>query len=129
MTIAPGLTVEEVRDFVYEYERQPHGSKRAWLAVQGVSWGRFRRWRDTVYDGSVDRGLIPRQGSVMTSPSQRRHSAKQNAMQEAENERLRARVQELEATNEALGKAIGLVHQLSEQEPGPSQTNEPSSSS
>lgn len=50
-------------------------------------------------------------------------------MQEAENERLRARVQELEATNEALGKAIGLLHQLSEQEPGPSQTNEPSSSS
>lgn len=64
----------------------------------------------------------------MTTPNQRRHIAKKDVQEEADNEQLRARIRELEATNEALGKAIGLLHQLSEHEPDTSQTNEPKSS-
>jgi len=128
VSIAPGYTGDEVREFVYEYERQPWGTRQGWLDERGVSRDRFRRWRNTVFDGDLDRGLIPREGSRMTSPSSRRRAAKQHDEQAAENERLQARVRELEATNEALGKAIGLLHQLSEQEPGTSETSEPNSS-
>jgi hypothetical protein len=43
---------------------------------------------------------------------------------------LQARVRELEQTNEALGKAIGLLHANSEQEPGATPpTSDPSDSS
>lgn len=124
MSISPGYTNEEIREFVYQYEDQPWGTRQDWLNSQGVSNKRFRRWRDAIYDGDLGRGLIPRQSSPMTSPSQRRFMAMQNKDQEAENERLRKRVRELEQANETLGKAIGLLHQLNEQEPGTSQTNE-----
>jgi hypothetical protein len=43
-------------------------------------------------------------------------AAKQDR-EEDELARLRARVGELEATNEALGKAIGLLHAMSAEEP------------
>lgn len=130
MSIAPGWTVEEIREFVYAYERQPHGTKRVWLDRQGVSTDRLRRWRESVFDGDLDRGLIPRDGGRMTPAKKRRHVAKANAARDAEVERLRARVDELEASNDALGKAIGLLHKRNEQEPGNAPTsNDPSSSS
>ena len=127
MAIAPGYTDDEIRAFVHAYERQPYGSKGAWLRGQGIKIDRFYRWRDAVFDGDLDRGLVPREGSLMTPPKQRRRVARQNAQQDAENEQLRARVRELEQTNEALGKAIGLLHQLNEQEPDTPTTSEPPS--
>lgn len=130
MAIAPGYTDDEVRAYVYDYERQPWGTKQAWLDARGISRHRFARWRNTVFDGDLDRGLIPREGSGMTSANQRRRLAKHQGRDQtqAENEQLRARIEELEATNEALGKAIGLLHQLNEQEPDSAETNEPKSS-
>jgi len=128
MSIAPGYTDDEVRWTVYEYVRQPWGTRQAWLAEQGVSRQQLRRWSDAVFDGHLDRGLIPREGSDMTTASQRRQIAIEQSARDIENEHLRARVHQLEATNEALGKAIGLLHQLNAQEPDPPQTNEPSSS-
>ena len=58
----------------------------------------------------------------MTLPPEKRtgiakQRAPERAAHEAELARLNARVRELEQTNEALGKAIGLLHQMSEQEP------------
>ncbi|WP_217995920.1 hypothetical protein [Kribbia dieselivorans] len=46
-----------------------------------------------------------------------RQRAKERAEHAAEVERLTARITELEGTNEALGKAIGLLHELNAQEP------------
>lgn len=128
MTIAAGYTDGEVRTYVYEYERQPWGTKQSWLQAQGIGRDRFRRWRSAVFDGDLDHGLVPREGSPMTSPNTRRRIAKQQGRDDAENEQLKARVRELEQTNEALGKAIGLLHQLSEQEPDTAETDEPKSS-
>ena len=42
--------------------------------------------------------------------------------------RLNARIEELEATKDVLGKAIGLLHKLSEHEPDTPMTSEPASS-
>ena len=58
----------------------------------------------------------------MTIPSSNRTSiararAAERATHEAEVTKLNVRVRELEHTNEALGKAIGLLHSMNEQEP------------
>lgn len=128
MSIAPGMTDEEVRAFVYEYERLPQGTKQRWLDEQGISRFRIRMWRNTVFDGDLDRGLTPREGKAMTPHHERRRIARDHAQIESDNEHLRARVRDLEATNEALGKAIGLLHQLNEQEPDTAETTEPPAS-
>jgi hypothetical protein len=93
-----------------------------WLAGQGVTYHRFRRWQAAVFEGELDRGLIPREGSDVTvPPAKRTASARMRAAEaqrhEAEIARLQARVDELEQVNEALGKAIGLLHASSEEEP------------
>lgn len=135
MSISPGFTTEEIREFVHLYEVQPYGLKAIWLEGQGVSYDRLRRWRSAVFEGDLDRGLIPREGGAVTVPPEKRtgierQRAKERAEQEAELARLNARVRELEETNTALGKAIGLLHQLSEQEPAASRpASDPSSSS
>ena len=122
MTISPGRTAAEIREFVHEYQVQPHGQKTSWLAGQGVSYERLRRWRDAVFEGDVDRGLVPREGTGMTVPAGKRTAierqrAAERAAHEAELARLAARVAELEGVNDALGKAIGLLHAMSEHEP------------
>lgn len=135
MSISAGFTPSEIRELVVEYQLLPYGQKGPWLAAQGVSNRQFRRWQATVFDGDLDRGLIPREGGVMTvPPAKRRALAKADAAEqerdEAELARLRARVRDLEATNEALGKAIGLLHEMNAQEPDAApDTSDPSDSS
>ncbi|PRC52443.1 hypothetical protein C6A85_58900, partial [Mycobacterium sp. ITM-2017-0098] len=62
------FSIAEIREFVVEYQRVPHGRKGPWLAAQGVSGGQFRRWQAAVVSGDLDRGLIPREGGEMTVP-------------------------------------------------------------
>ena len=134
MTISSGFTVAEIREFVHEYQLQPYGQKGLWLVAQGVSDNRMRRWRDAVFEGDLDRGLIPRESSSVTIPPGKRTAlekerARERAAQAAEVTRLTARVRELEDTNEALGKAIGLLHAMSENEPAePPTKTDPSDS-
>lgn len=128
MSISPGFTAVEIVEFVHEYQLQPYGQKSAWLAGRGIKYHRLRRWRATVFDGDLDRGLIPREGGGVTTPPIKRTAlAKVRAAEVAEHEaelaRLQARVRELEATNEALGKAIGLLHARNEQEPDATPTS------
>ena len=122
MSICPGFTPTEIRELVVEYQLLPYGQNWPWLAARGVSNRRFRRWQATVFGGDLDRGLIPREGGAMTvPPAKRRALAKADAAKqdrdEAELAHLQARVRELEATNEALGKAIGLLHAMNAGEP------------
>jgi hypothetical protein len=134
VSISAGFTAEEIREFVHEYTAQPYGDKGAWLAARGVSYDRLRRWRLAVFDGDLDRGLVPRDSSpVKIPPGQRaaleRHHARERAEHDAEVARLNARIRELEETNGALGKAIGLLHSMNEQEPVvPPTTSDPSDS-
>ena len=135
MSISAGFTADEIREFVLEYQALPQGRKGPWLSARGVPYERLRRWRAAVFEGDLDRALIPREGSPMTIPPSNRTSiararAAERAAHDAEVAKLSARVRELEQTNEALGKAIGLLHQMSEQEPAAtSTTSDPSSSS
>ena len=122
MSISPGFTVVEIREFVHEYHRQPHGQKGAWLARQPVSHAMLTRWSAAVYGGDLDRGLVPREGRAMTVPPRKRTAleksrAAERAAHAAEVANLSARVRELEDTNNALGKAIGLLHERNVNEP------------
>ena len=135
MSISPGFTSAEIREFVVEYHLLPHGQKGLWRAAQGVSVRQLKRWEAAVFAGDLDRGLIPREGAGMTVPPAKRTALAMAAAAKQDREddelaRLRARVGELEATNEALGKAIGLLHATSEQEPDAApMTSDPSDSS
>ena len=122
MSISAGFSASEIRELVVDYQLLPHGRKGAWLAARGVSERQFRRWQAAVFAGDLDRGLIPREGEGMTvPPAKRRAMAEAREVQQVRNEaevlRLQARVRELEATNEALGKAIGLLHEMNVNEP------------
>lgn len=75
MSISPGFSTEQIREFVHRYEIQPYGQKAFRLEEQGVSYDRLRRWRSAVFDGDLDRGLIPREGGVVTPPEKRRASS------------------------------------------------------
>jgi hypothetical protein len=134
VSISPGFTAVEIVELVHQYHRQPFGQKASWLRSQGVTYHRMRRWREAVFEGDLDRGLIPRDGGGVTTPPVKRTvlakvRAAEVARHEAELARLQARVRELEETNEALGKAIGLLHARSEEEPDATPTNEPGDSS
>lgn len=129
-----GVTREEIRDYVHQYNLQPHGTRTAWLQQQPFSRATFYRWNQLVFEGDLDRNLVPRDhGQTNTTPSQRsafeQARAKEQAEHEDELKALRERVRQLEGTNEALGKAIGLLHALNEQEPAPSTTDERKNSS
>ncbi len=123
MTVSVGFTVVEIREFVHEYLVQPWGQKALWLAARGVSYRQLRRWQLTVFEGDLDRRLVPREGSPMTvSPGRRTALEKARAVERAahavEVAKLSERIRVLEGTNDALGKAIGLLHAMNEQEPG-----------
>ena len=128
-----GFTNEEIREFMHEYYLQPFGTKTEWLASKSISDWVFRRWRTMMVQGDLDRGLIPREHDPM-GPTNREMSAfeKARAKEITEHrskvEQLEKRIAELEGTNSALGKAIGLLHELSVPEPGTPQTSEQPSS-
>jgi hypothetical protein len=134
MSITPGFTSAEIVELVMHYQSVPHGQKTEWLAKSGVSSRTFRRWRVSVLAGDVHRGLIPRDGSQMTIPPDEPTPleimrAADRAAHDAEVTKLNSRVRELEETNTALGKAIGLLHAMSEEEPARPPTTPESPSS
>jgi hypothetical protein len=128
-----GQTREEIRQVVHEYYLQPHGTKAAWLASRSVPDWKFREWRKMVFEGDLDRNLIPRDhGGMVRTPGERsafeKARAKEIAELQSEVEQLKNRIRELEGSNTALGKAIGLLHDLNVPEPATKPTNEPKSS-
>ena len=66
MAALPALTVEEIRELVYEYLALPYGARGRFLAERDISPHRFHRWRRTVVAGDIERGLVSRNG-VMVS--------------------------------------------------------------
>lgn len=118
MAITPGYTVEEIRNFVYQYEKIPYGYRALWLAEQEFTRDQFRKWRLAAFNGDLDRGLIPwsRVGRIPHNPRQLMQSAIEDNQAKRIAE-LEERNAQLEAANEALGKAIGLLHDRNAQEP------------
>ncbi|MBX0300204.1 hypothetical protein K2F54_09475, partial [Cryobacterium sp. 1639] len=72
MSITPGFTVVEIREFVREYDGLAYGRKAPWLVERGLSRRRLARWQGAVYEGDLERGLIPREDGRMTIPPGKR---------------------------------------------------------
>lgn len=134
MTVATqGYTRDQIRQFVHLYYLQPHGTKTAWLAAKSITDRTFRQWRKMVFEGDLDRNLIPRDHVDMPRTHGERSAlekarAQEIAKHQSEVEQLKGRIRELEGTNDALGKAIGLLHELNVPEPDTKPTNKPKSS-
>lgn len=129
-----GYTREEIREHMHQYYLQPHGTKQAWLAEQSIPTWKIQQWRKLVYEGDLDRNLIPRDhGSMNSTYSERSAFEKARAQELAEHqnevEKFQERIRNLEGTNDALGKAIGLLHTLNVPEPAIRPTNDPKRSS
>ncbi|GAA4362529.1 hypothetical protein [Paeniglutamicibacter cryotolerans] len=129
-----GYTREEIREFMHQYYLQPHRTKGTWLASQSVPAWTFQQWRKLVYDGDLDRNLIPRDHGSMTRTSGERSAfekarAQEIAEHQSEVKKLQERIFELEGSNEALGKAIGLLHTLNVPGPATEATRNPKRSS
>lgn len=134
MSISAGFTAAEICELVFEYQGLAHGRKAGWLVEHRISGRQMRRWRASLFEGDLDRGLVPREGGRVTVPPGKRTAvarmrAAEQAAHDIEVDRLNARIRELEETNDALGKAIGLLHEMSEHEPADTpMTTDPSDS-
>lgn len=109
----------------------PHGSKTGWAAEQGVSVGTLATWRKAYVFGDLAEGLVPRDTSGMEPFTSARMAQLEKQLAEhkkqlvaekaarlADEHRHQAEVARLEAVSDALGKAIGLLHdRAAEQEP------------
>jgi len=135
MNVGPrGISRDEIRELVHEYYVQPYGTRKEWLASQPVTEWTFRRWRKMIQEGDLDRNLIPREHGNMARTNGEwsafeKARAREIAEHQSEVEQLKGRIRELEGTNTALGKAIGLLHELNVPEPDTARTNDPKSSS
>lgn len=132
-SITQGYTRDEIRGLVHEYYLQPHGTRRAWLDSKSLTVWTFRQWRTMVFEGDLDRTLVPRDDGGMTRKNGQwsafeRMRAREAAEHLSDIDQLKARIRELEGTNTALGKAIGLLHELSVPEPDTDPTNDPNDS-
>jgi transposase-like protein len=116
-------TVEEQRQLVYDYLCVPHGSKGQFLVEHGVSSTVLRRWRKMVFAGSVEHGLVPRGGAMVSVEEtqalkklleENRALKDQLACRDVEHQQeLASRDDELaiqRRTVDALGKAIEILH-------------------
>lgn len=116
------FTTDEKREFVLDYLQQRHGSKTAWLQDKPFSLRQLARWRSAYLHGDLDRDLVPRKTRGMTShPARLEDLEKLLTQQQREHDAQLAELHEenssLRAANDALGKAIGLMHKWSEHTP------------
>ena len=113
------FTAGEKADLVVAYRGVPHGKRMAWLAEHGINPHAMGRWRKAYYYGDLERELVPRDTAGMNQDDGARTRQLEQELAQERVDRLReqrehaAEVARLQAMNEALGKAIGLLHDRS----------------
>ena len=112
MAVEGFYTLAQQRELVYEYLAVPHGSKARFMTERGLTWGQVRRWRAQVFADTLEQGLVPRGGGVVSMDEARavRRLVEENR---ALRDQLAARDADLAVQRravEALGKAIEILH-------------------
>jgi hypothetical protein len=123
MSVPSLLTAEEKRELVYAYVGVPYGSKSDFLREHGVTDRQMRTWRAQVFAGTLELGLIPRGGVMVSSEESaalarliklNRSLQEQLAAQQVEHEQVVAAKDAELAVQvravDALGKAIEILH-------------------
>jgi hypothetical protein len=125
LSVPPFVTIEQKRELVYAYVGLPHGSKAGFLRERGLTGRRMRTWRAQVFAGTLELGLVPRGGSLVSVDEsgllarlieENRVLQEQLRVQQAGYEQAMA-VKEAELSVQvravdALGKAIEMLRQL-----------------
>src|SRR5215208_5970264 len=55
LSISAGFTAAEICEVVFEYQGLAHGRKAEWLIEHGITDRQRRRWRDSLFEGDLDR--------------------------------------------------------------------------
>jgi hypothetical protein len=106
----------EKASLVAEYLVLPYGTKLAWLAERRITHDRMRVWRLAYLYGDLDRELAPRDTSTMSVSDAARVRQLELALEAehkarlVDSERFTAELERMQQVNDALGKAIGLLH-------------------
>jgi transposase-like protein len=127
LSVGGFFTVEQQRELVHEYLCVPYGDKGRFLAERGITSHRFRRWRKQVFAGTLELGLVPRAGGMVSVEEaaglkrlldENRALREQLAADDSEHQReLAAKDEALDVQRravDALGKAIEILHQSGE---------------
>ena len=113
VTVEPReFSPEEIREHVLAYLKTRHGQKGAYLERHGIARELMRRWRQTIADGDLDAGLIPRQSGRMTHKdiAEITRLKRELAERDARIQRLEDEVVRSQRVSDALGKAIDVMH-------------------
>ena len=109
-------TVAEKVALVEEYPMLRYGQKTVWLKAKGIAQPTITRWRRGYLYGDLEQDLIPRNTEGMSVEDGAKFQELELALARERSARLeeqaihRAEVERLEAINQTLGKAIGLLH-------------------
>lgn len=116
------LTVEQRRGLVLEYIQLPYGSKGRWLQCRGISSARMQLWRRAFLVGTLEAGVFPRHGTVISMEEEaavvrllrenqrlQEQLLEQQARHERELARQQADLRREQRAVAALGKAIELL--------------------
>ena len=117
------LTAEEKREHVLAYLGLEHGSKSEYLRRYGLQRWQISRWRAAMCAGTLEMGLIPRDGVYPNDPMAnrevvrltdevarlRQQLADLQAAHDAELADKQAEIDAARAAVEAVGKAIALL--------------------
>lgn len=141
MTVSRGYTSDEIRGFIAEYDTIPFGKKLLWVEEQSFTKWQLYRWMQASLSGDLDRGLVPRENGTMSIPSRRKTRSqpmtpnrdkdlaallaakeKELAAKDVEINRQADQIHRLEEATDALGKAIGLLHDRDVHESAPGQS-------
>lgn len=146
------FTVDEKFELVVGYMEAPYGTKAKWLEDRGISRRVMGTWRNAYLGGDLRRGLVPRSPKKVPGPGQRmveleakvkdqdeeaakaqRRYERELEAQQLKYERLleeqRRELAKEKGISAALGKAIGLLHELNERGPADSpKSSDPSTS-
>lgn len=118
------LSREKRAELIEQYMALPRSQKRAWIKERGLTFSQMSNWRKAYIFGDLAEGRIPRD----TMPMELEMSARLADLQRRLGREMDARLAErkaheeevarLQAMNDALGKAIGLLHERNaKQEP------------
>ena len=118
------FTAVEKDVIVREYLAVPYGEKVRWVAERGLDQRAVNKWRQAFLVRELEAGFRPRDTSSMDPISDARVAQLQRqllaerAAREQDKQRHEDEVARLQAVNDALGKAIGLLHDhAAKQEP------------
>jgi transposase-like protein len=107
-------TAEQKREFVLKYSALPHGSRGSFAREMDVDYRMLRRWRLQLAAGTLEQGLVPREGKLWQLDDNREVARLAAQVQDLESRLVKAQAEKesQDRVIDALGKAIELLRDV-----------------